>query len=300
MSRAALIAGLMAASVAAQANLASEGFQYIGCVEASPGIFPVNMELGDGFTVGQCQEACGKSGANAAAAGNGCHCNSSISQAAVDFDVVDESRCSQPCSEADVKAGQCGGPVASDGKQLYNLYQRIPTDPTPAGYDATMPPANNKVVDAPSTTTSILLQTIISCAPGVLDCPAQNQTALPTLILPSQSCAEEHLPPPPPVETKFEEPCPESSIAVPPPPPPPATTPCACEEAVAPKHHHKTKGCPGPECMQNATSIALPPSSEPPAETSGPVVISDGSVRSVSAVMAALSLGALVLAFGMS
>ncbi|OAQ58517.1 carbohydrate-binding WSC [Pochonia chlamydosporia 170] len=290
MSRAALAVVLIATGAAAQANFASDGFQYVGCVQASTGVFPVKMNLGDSFTVAQCQEACGKSGAYAAAAGNGCHCDNPISHVGLDFDVMDDSKCSQACKPGDAKAGQCGGPISTDGQQLYNLYQRISTDPIPA--NVTLPPIANKAVDLP---TSTFLKTITTCPPGVTDCPLHS-----TSEDPQKPCTKEHPPPPPPppppVKTKFALPCPESKAA---PPPPSSTTPCDCEETKKPAP--PPNPCPGPDCMETTKTEMPPPTSKAaPATTSEPVIVSEGSSRPISAVMVVLSVGALVLAMGMS
>lgn len=45
MSRFALFAGLMAASVAAQAEFTAPGFRYIGCVEAEPPVFDFKADV---------------------------------------------------------------------------------------------------------------------------------------------------------------------------------------------------------------------------------------------------------------
>lgn len=123
MARSAIVASLLAASVAAQAGFATEGFKYIGCVEAERTVFDVNIDFFTDFTAEQCVKACAGS-STYAALGSGCQC----SAAEVAYTKVDDSKCSVQCIQDDDKSGYCGGPLSDDAgtreKQLYNLYKK--------------------------------------------------------------------------------------------------------------------------------------------------------------------------------
>jgi hypothetical protein len=267
MSRAILLAGLLAVSVAAQEKFAVDGFKYVGCVQANPSVFPVKTSLTDSYTVAECQAACTKIGSYAAASKSGCVCNDPASKADIKYDVLEPSQCTKACKPDDDKAGQCGGPCSPDGQHLYNLYQRVDSasDPTKA-----QPIHANKAADVQVAT---VMKTVTACAPDVTDCPLRNKPVAP------------------PVETK---------AVVLPDPASPAKTSCGCKETAKPVA--PPKPCAGPECNEPPLNAKFPPhtSGMVPANTSIPILISQGPSRPASTVMTLLGLGAFVLAFGMS
>ncbi|KAL9480286.1 hypothetical protein ACSS6W_005072 [Trichoderma asperelloides] len=124
MSRFAIFAGLMAVSVAAQAEFAAPGFKYIGCVEAEPAVFNAKADLPAPFSVQQCQDACHAKGKYAAMDGS-CNCYDSSSKAEPSYNILDESVCSLPCIGGNRTAGVCGGPQCEvTGKKRYSLYKQ--------------------------------------------------------------------------------------------------------------------------------------------------------------------------------
>jgi hypothetical protein len=125
MSRFAVLASLMAASVAAQAEFVASGFKYIGCVEAEPPVFDFKADVPAPFSVQQCQYACHAKGKYAAMDGS-CNCyESSSSEAEPAYNILDESVCSIPCIGGNRTAGVCGGPQCPvTGKKRYSLYKR--------------------------------------------------------------------------------------------------------------------------------------------------------------------------------
>ncbi|OAA34713.1 Carbohydrate-binding WSC [Metarhizium rileyi] len=270
-----LVAGIMAASVGAQASLASNGFQYVGCVQAKPCFFPLKMDLGDSFTITQCQQACGEKSSYAAAAGDGCHCEDAVSHAAPEYNVTDDSRCSRACKAGDEKAGRCGGLDAEEGHQLYNLYRRVSAHHAAPNVTAARSADETAVV-----ATSTALSIVTTCAPDVVDCPARSKG---DKSYTTPHTAEGHSSSYP-VQTKTALAC------------------SNCTAPVSPSRAHYP--CPGPECKE--TKIPLPPTSTAAAAAgtaSGPstsMIASDAGCRPGSAITVLLSMVALVLAVGMS
>ncbi|KAM0466786.1 hypothetical protein ACHAPV_000295 [Trichoderma viride] len=125
MSRFALFASLMAASVAAQAEFTAPGFKYIGCAEAEPPVFNFQADVPAPFSAQQCQYACHAKGKYAAMDGN-CNCYDSSSKAEPAYKIIDESVCSVPCIGGNRTAGVCGGPQCPvTGKKRYSLYKEM-------------------------------------------------------------------------------------------------------------------------------------------------------------------------------
>ncbi|CAM1503604.1 Fc.00g011950.m01.CDS01 [Cosmosporella sp. VM-42] len=129
MSRTVLLASLMAVNALA-ADFAPP-YEYVGCVRADPGQFPVHPTFVKAFTPQQCQEAC-KGKANLVALGDGCHCDDPSQANELEYVKVEEEACSTLCVPEDKEAGYCGG--GKDGtRQIYNLYRATKVDPDNGG-----------------------------------------------------------------------------------------------------------------------------------------------------------------------
>ncbi|EFY84274.1 hypothetical protein J3458_021445 [Metarhizium acridum] len=285
-----LVTGLMAASASAQARYASDGFQYVGCVQAKACDFPVKMDLGDSFTAAQCQQACGKNGSYAAAGVNGCYCEDPVSRAAPKYGVTDDSRCPKACKPGDDKAGHCGGPSPADGEQLYNLYKRVPTEP--AGPNASVTRLTDKPGAAAGDPTPTALRTTATH-------PAETANAAGTRT-------EE------PHAASFREPTSSaaesrggvaySNDTAPLPP-----TPTARHGGDEPSASHPSGPCRGRECPETETPPPLSSNAarataadSNPSSPSHSVIVSEGPSQPVSAITIVLGMAALVLAMGMS
>ncbi|PTB65776.1 hypothetical protein BBK36DRAFT_1099804, partial [Trichoderma citrinoviride] len=186
MSRLLLLTGLLAASVAAQADHAAPGFKYIGCVEAEPPAFSswkTATDLPASFSAEQCQHACHEKGKYAALDGaGGCRCylsddDGTSKEEEPKYNVIDESVCQIPCAAA---GGFCGGPDCPvTGKKRYSLYKKEYEDDAceeEHGDDKNKDDIgtwnwNNKDKEDPATKTTTEIKTITSCPPEVTDCP---------------------------------------------------------------------------------------------------------------------------------
>ncbi|KAK9438111.1 Carbohydrate-binding WSC [Metarhizium brunneum] len=288
-----LVTGLMAAGASAQARYASDGFKYVGCVQAKACDFPVKMDLGDSFTVAQCQQACGKNGSYAAAGVNGCYCEDSVSRGAPEYEVTDDSSCSKACKSGDDKAGRCGGPSPADGEQLYNLYQRIPAAPTVPNVTTTR--LADKPAAAAGDATPAALKTIATH-------PAEAAST------PRTGADEPHA-------ASFREPTPSAAESrgvaysndTAPAPPAPATTAYQQEEskpsASPPSGPCRGRECPEAEEVPSQFSTKFAPgttANNNPSSPSHSVIVSEGPSRPASVITVALGMAALVLAMGMS
>ncbi|KAL6887467.1 hypothetical protein HDV57DRAFT_361178 [Trichoderma longibrachiatum] len=280
MSRLILLTGLLAASVAAQADHAAPGFKYIGCVEADAPTFPYKAVLPAPFSAEQCQHACHEQGKYAALNGEDCHCDDKSSSASAStssseekepkYKVIDESVCQIPCGSADDKAaaGFCGGPECPvSGKKRYSLYKKEFDDDEceeeHGDKKKDIGNNNNKAVPVKSTTTEI--KTITSCPPEVTDCPLTKTIVdSPTPITKHHhhatdaSAAAEALPRCP---EKCGPPCPFSGCPPCPfgncPPPCPPGCPFA-----PPPHAHTKFECDGEHCQTSAAAKATSSSSD--------------------------------------
>ncbi|KAL7939349.1 hypothetical protein V8C35DRAFT_6025 [Trichoderma chlorosporum] len=226
MSRLALLASLMAVTVAAQAEYTAHGFKYVGCVEAEPPVFSYNVDLPPPFSPQQCQIACHAKGKYAALDGS-CHCEDPLSKNEPQYKVLDDSVCILPCFSGNKSAGWCGGPQCPvTGKKRYSLYKKDEEH----HHNDDCEKEDKKEIgigfrtnDIP-TRTSTTIKTITSCPPEVTNCP---------LSCPPGGC---HIDPPAPITTHHEVPSSKPAVA----PPPPE--------------------CPGEHCKTNApTSSACPP-----------------------------------------
>ncbi|KAK0385491.1 hypothetical protein NLU13_6671 [Sarocladium strictum] len=185
MSRHVLGMGLLAVTVAAQATLASSGFQYVGCVEADPKLFGLNIDFSTPFTPQQCQAACaGK--ATYTAIGGGCHCDVPSQQPDVTFKILDEAACAVLCIPGSPDAGRCGGSGEGEtaGHKLYSLYKKA-TEARHAAAAAHKDEDCDKEEDAAVAaaanmigTVSVVIQTVYSCPPQKEDCPLPPSPSL--------------------------------------------------------------------------------------------------------------------------
>ncbi|KAK1245913.1 hypothetical protein MKX07_004982 [Trichoderma sp. CBMAI-0711] len=273
MSRLLLLTGLLAASVAAQADHAAPGFKYIGCVEADAPSFPYKAVLSAvaPFSAEQCQHACHEKGKFAALNGEDCHCDesspsSSSSGAEPQYKVLDESVCQIPCVEADKAAGFCGGPECPvSGKKRYTLYKKEFDDDEcekehgDKKKDIGGSGAWNNNKDLP-TKTATEVKTITSCPPEVTDCPLTAKAIDPPSTpitkhhhnAAAASAEAEALPRCP---DKCGPPCPASGCPPCPfgncPPPCPPGCPFA-----PPPHVHTKLECDGEHCKTKAHATA--------------------------------------------
>ncbi|KHN97431.1 Carbohydrate-binding WSC [Metarhizium album ARSEF 1941] len=283
MIHAILAVGLMAASASAQARYASDGFKYVGCVQARACEFPVKMDLGDSFTIAQCQQACGKSSSFAAATVDGCHCEDPMSRAAPVYDVGDDTRCSRACRPGDADAGQCGGPVPADRYRVYNVYQRVAAEPA-AVPRVTLRPAADATPAARKTAATHAAETaVIGTATGASHPPASSH-------------AQEHLPPSP-AETRGAVACSNCTAPAAPTAPTAPFRTAGNKPAVV---SLPSRPCRGAECPE---SRVLPLSSKAAPAAAAPshsVIVSGGPCRPAGAIAVALGMAAFVLAVGMS
>ncbi|KAL2204580.1 hypothetical protein CC79DRAFT_1360406 [Sarocladium strictum] len=234
MSRHVLGMGLLAITVSAQANFATSGFEYVGCVEAEPSLFGLNIDFFKPFTPQECQDACaGK--ATYAALGGGCKCDVPHQGTDVTFKVLNEEACTVLCIPGSPDAGRCGGSGEGDqpGTQLFNLYKKAGEDSAAGGAameegegdcnegDAAV---HNQVAELPLP--SIVVETIYSCPPEKEDCPLRAAaTKLAVPVCPPEGCQPSSVPEPAPTVAACPpegcQPAPVPSPA----PAPPATTP---------------------------------------------------------------------------
>ena len=246
-----VLAGLMAAAVAAQAEFSAQNFEYVGCVEADSEAFGLNIDFFQAFSAEECQNACGGK-ANYAALGGGCHCDVPDADGDVSFTLVDEAACSVACIPENPAAGQCGGTPADvdSGLQIFNLYKKIaggegePMDDCSEDHA----PIENKI--AP-----LVVETIFSCPPEKGDChhnapPPQTKIVLPC---PPEGC---HEPEPTPEPT----PCPPGGC-----PPVYNKLPVACPPECAPCPLEGCPPCDGPDCLPPCPEgcVAPPPAPAP-------------------------------------
>ncbi|KAH0489473.1 hypothetical protein TgHK011_009901 [Trichoderma gracile] len=319
MSRLLLLTGLLAASVAAQADHAAPGFKYIGCVEADAPSFPYKAVLsGASFSAEQCQHACHEKGKFAALNGQDCHCAEESSEEEPKYKAIDESVCAIPCVESNKAAGFCGGPECPvSGKKRYTLYKKEFDDDDcekehgdkekDIGGGGSV--WNNK--DLP-TKTATEIKTITSCPPEVTDCPLTKAIDPPSPITKQHhhhhaaeaSAEAEALPRCP---DKCGPPCPASGCPPCPfgncPPPCPPGCPFA-----PPPHVHTKLECDGEHCKTGALATTSAggklvtdpvashawPTSQGAAPTKGPDTISRGSRGEAGVMM--MGVTALVMA----
>jgi hypothetical protein len=244
MSRFAVLASLMAASVAAQAEFVASGFKYIGCVEAEPPVFDFKADVPAPFSVQQCQYACHAKGKYAAMDGS-CNCyESSSSEAEPAYNILDESVCSIPCIGGNRTAGVCGGPQCPvTGKKRYSLYKRE-TDHHNDEDCEEEDRDKSKWTGVQTKFISTTVKTITACPPEVTDCPLSPTKATPHC--PGEGC---HVPTT--SAEPAEQPCPEKCG----PPCPPEGCPVCPLDGCLPS-------CP-PGCPIGST-IPHPPSPPPP------------------------------------
>ncbi|PON30840.1 hypothetical protein TGAM01_v200260 [Trichoderma gamsii] len=185
MSRFALFAGLMAASVAAQAEFTAPGFRYIGCVEAEPPVFDFKADVPAPFSVQQCQYACHAKGKYAAMDGS-CNCYySSPSKAEPAYKIIDGYICSVPCIGGNTTAGMCGGPQCPmTGKKRYSLYKKEIDHHDDD--DCEEEKTKSKDIGVWTKYISTTVATITACPPEVTDCPLSSTKATPHC--PGQGC----------------------------------------------------------------------------------------------------------------
>lgn len=276
MSRHVLGMGLLAVTVTAQANLASSGFEYVGCVEADPQLFGLNIDFFQPFTPQECQAACaGK--ASYAALGGGCRCDVPSQAPEVTFKILDEAACSVLCIPDNPDAGRCGGSGEGDqvGFQLFSLYKKAGEDSGAEGPGEVMDDCHegdaaalNKAAEAP-----VIVETIYSCPPEKEDCPLRAANKLPVPVsCPPEGCQPSPVPTPIPAPSATpvpEPPCPPEGCApvfnkVPVPCPAEGCRPCPPE------------GCPPcadgqclPACPEGC--VAPPPPEVAPTPTPSPV-----------------------------
>lgn len=292
MSRAVLLAGLLAALSAAGPDHAAPGFQYMGCVRADPAAFPLRPGgLARPFPPDKCQEACGPDAAYAALGNGRCHCGDPASGEEARWDAVDEAECSTLCDEGDEDGGRCGGP-GKDGKGVFNLYMKFPAHPMSPPEDEdrdegkdtepTRPPVETKMARPAKT----VLETTTSCPPEAPDCPANKKPECPP-----EGCSEPPLPPPPTYAPR-QHPKHANCTHMHPPPPVYTKLPADCTHEKPP--HQDCPPKPPPECSGDCAG--KPPG--PPTEA--PVVVSEASAQPWNRVMALLGLSAVVLAVGLS
>lgn len=269
MLRPILLAGLVAtASVTAQANFASPGFQYIGCVKAEPGSFSIRKDFNNSFSVSQCQDACSNTGLYAAITQRECYCDDAKSQIAVDFDIADEASCSLLCDPGNSQAGQCGGPDTDDSYQLFTLFQKLPKG---AAGNAE---AGFSIVNISTCTT-----TETSTTPATVSAPNTASVTSP--------CASDR--PDIGMEASIRSFSPVSKVNV--------STLCTCDTVKV----NKTNEYLVPKCTNSKMqSWSVPSPYDVPDSTGGQVVVSKGSVPSATLPAAVIGLGALVLAFFMA
>lgn len=280
----ALMASTATAAIS-QTQFAIPGYKYVGCVEATPGVF--SNKQSHAVSARDCQMACGASASKYAALSGGCYCDNTASTLPQDFTKVAESRCTSLCVANDISSGNCGAPIANKpfAKQVYNLYARVsnkrqddaaapaadpapPAETTAPVADTTAPPAGTpSTVEVDLTT----LVTITSCPPDVTDCPAATGSIAPvdnnvktvTVTAPCEAAD--------PIATSFT------------PPPPPATT-------AAPAQTETGQGCPAYGCSSDLpispVSSEAPVSSESPVptETPGPVTAAASTAQPVGLV----------------
>lgn len=318
----ALLASLMAASVAAQAEFAAPGFKYIGCIEAEPPVFTYSIDLPAPFSAQQCQHACHAKGKYAALDGS-CHCHDKTEPS---YKIIDEAVCSLPCVAGNRTAGVCGGPQCSvTGKKRYSLYQKEHEHHGhDDGDDGKGGWAKTKDGAVKITTT----KTITSCPPDITHCPLTAHTKA---VCPPEGChiTTVHIEPPPPITKhhavssaepippcpeKCGPPCPPQGCAFCPPggclPPCPPGCPFS-PPPQSPPSPPPPPACPGEHCkISVSTSAACPPGgcikfvTDPfpphpyPTRDSGPakvpVTISEGA-RYESGIFIAVSMVAMII-----
>lgn len=268
MSRFALLAGLMAASVAAQAEFTAPGFKYVGCVEAEPPVFNFKADVPAPFSVQQCQYACHAKGKYAAVDG-GCNCYDSSSKAEPAYKILDQSVCSLPCIGGNRTAGVCGGPQCPvTGKKRYSLYKKEmhhhdDDDCEEEGK------GKDKGTGIQTKYISTTVKTITACPPEVTNCPLSPTKATPhcpgeSYHVPTTS-AEPTIPPCP---EKCGLPCPPEGYPVcppggclpscppgcPPPPPPPVP---ACDGEHCKIGPPTTLACPSGGCFHPHPTVII-------------------------------------------
>ncbi|KAL7926990.1 hypothetical protein ACQKWADRAFT_308914 [Trichoderma austrokoningii] len=292
MSRFALLAGLMAASVAAQADFAAPGFKYIGCVEAEPPVFSYKADVPAPFSVQQCQYACHAKGKYAAMDGS-CNCyDSSASKAEPAYKMLDESVCSVPCIEGNRTAGVCGGPQCDvTGKKRYSLYKKEMDHHDDDDEEKKYTGVWTKYI-------STTVATITACPPEVTDCPLS-----PTKATPHCQGEDCHIPTTSAEPTK--PPCPEKCG----PPCPPEGCPACPLGGCLPSSPpgcpiwgpipHTTPPPPIPACDGEHCKIGLPPTLACPSggcfHPHSTVIISGGTRYQSGA---SIAVAALMVAVG--
>lgn len=275
MSRHVLGMGLLAVTATAQANFASSGFEYIGCVEADPQVFGLNLDFIQAFTPQECQDACaGK--ATFAAVGGGCRCDVAGDELEITFQMIDESACATPCIPEDPEAGNCGGPSDDESTQIFNLYRKSSSKgECDDEMDAKAAKPQVKVAEVPV----VITHTVTSCPPEKLDCPLHAATKV---ACPPGGCQPAPAPAPAPPATPEPAPAPPAfnKVAACPPEgcrqcPPEGCLPCtedgclpACpegcvappapESAPTPTPIVRAPVCPGDECVAPSTLTPAP------------------------------------------
>ncbi|KAM6485280.1 hypothetical protein HDV62DRAFT_284220 [Trichoderma sp. SZMC 28011] len=274
MSRLAILISIMAATAAAQAEYASHGFKYIGCVEAEPPVFSYNVDLPAPFSAQQCQEACHAKGKYAAIDGS-CHCEDPASKGEPQYNKLEDSVCVQPCIGGNQTAGWCGGPQCPvTGKKRYSLYKM---DDDHCDDDKDKDIGNGFHTKSIPVRTSTTIKTITSCPPEVTNCP---------LSCPPGGC---HVDPPAPITTWKHHSAPSSE------PKPPFPRP-ECDGEHCKTTVPASPTCPPGGCVRLVTD-PIPPRPHPtpdPAPTKVPVTISEGARYQSGVLMAAVA--ALVMA----
>ncbi|KAK7409098.1 hypothetical protein QQX98_008706 [Neonectria punicea] len=166
MPRSILITGLLAARTMAQANFATAGYKYVGCVELDLAEFPFSPAFINNFRPQLCEEACARTfKSDHVAIGGGCHCDDPTSDVAVTYTVVDEARCDTQCISNDTMSGSCGGGGFGGNPAVFNLYQKAD--------DAEGPDDEEDCPDDEEEEESAEEPT--GCPPGVIDCPFRNK-----------------------------------------------------------------------------------------------------------------------------
>ncbi|KAH8121773.1 hypothetical protein LI328DRAFT_171378 [Trichoderma asperelloides] len=297
MSRFAIFAGLMAVSVAAQAEFAAPGFKYIGCVEAEPAVFNAKADLPAPFSVQQCQDACHAKGKYAAMDGS-CNCYDSSSKAEPSYNILDESVCSLPCIGGNRTAGVCGGPQCEvTGKKRYSLYKQEVEHHDGDDYDkedkqelkyhdgTDYEKDKTKETGIQTKYITSTVKTITACPPEVTNCPLSPNKTIPQC--PGEGC---HIPTTsadpakPTCPEKCSPPCPPEGCA--------ACPPGGCLPVCPP-------GCPHPPaCDGEHCKIGLPPSLACPSggcfHPHPTVIVSEGT-RYQSGVLIALAAAAMAV-----
>ncbi|KAL6887966.1 hypothetical protein GGI43DRAFT_388039 [Trichoderma evansii] len=298
MSRFALLASLMAISVAAQAEFAAPGFKYIGCVEAEPPVFNYKADVSAPFTVQQCQYACHAKGKYAAMDGS-CNCYDASSKTEPSYKILDESVCSLPCIGGNRTAGVCGGPQCPvTGKKRYSLYKK---EMDHHDDDDCEKEDKSKWTGIRTEYITSTVKTITACPPEVTNCPLSPTKATPHC--PGEGChvpTTSAEPTKPSCPEKCGPPCPPEGCMVCPPGGCLPSCPPGCPVWLPVHTSHPPPPPPAPVCDGEHCKVGPPPPTL--ACPSGgcfhphPTIIVSEGTRYQSGVLIAVT--ALVMAVG--